>query len=65
MLVVDTGKKGENEMGGPNEVRAEFPSMTEGTKEDWEIISSHFMPFANKGSTIEKRIKIERFFKPL
>ncbi|GAB5487043.1 MAG: HD domain-containing protein [Parasphingorhabdus sp.] len=37
-------------MGGPNEVRAEFPSMTEGTKEDWDIISGHFMPFASKVS---------------
>jgi predicted HD phosphohydrolase len=35
-------------MGGPNEVRAKFPSMTEGTQEDWSIIAGHFMPFANK-----------------
>ena len=35
-------------MGGPNETRAKFPSMEEGTQEDWAIISSHFMPFAGK-----------------
>jgi predicted HD phosphohydrolase len=26
--------------------RASFTAMTEGTAEDWQIISSHFMPFA-------------------
>ena len=35
-------------MGGPNEVRAKFPSMEEGTQEDWQIIGSHFGPFASK-----------------
>ena len=28
--------------------RARFTAMTEGTAEDWKIISSHFMPFASK-----------------
>ena len=35
-------------MGGPNETRAKFTSMEEGTQEDWATISSHFMPFAGK-----------------
>ena len=35
-------------MGGPNEVRAKFPSMEEGTQEDWQIIGGHFGPFASK-----------------
>ena len=35
-------------MGGPNETRAKFPSMDQGTQEDWQVISSHFMPFAGK-----------------
>ena len=35
-------------MGGPNEVRAKFPSMEEGTQEDWQIIGSHFGNFASK-----------------
>lgn len=35
-------------MGGPNEVTAKFASMEEGTKEDWEIIGGHYMPFASK-----------------
>jgi len=29
--------------------RARFTAMTEGTAEDWRIISSHFMPFAANG----------------
>lgn len=29
--------------------RARFTAMTEGTEEDWRIISSHFMPFAANG----------------
>jgi predicted HD phosphohydrolase len=28
--------------------RASFTAMTEGTAEDWQIISSHFFPFASK-----------------
>ena len=28
--------------------RATFTAMTEGTKEDWSIIASHFFPFAGK-----------------
>jgi predicted HD phosphohydrolase len=28
--------------------RAQFTAMTEGTREDWAIISGHFMPFAGK-----------------
>ena len=28
--------------------RAQFTAMTEGTREDWAIISGHFMPFASK-----------------
>ena len=35
-------------MGGPNEVRAKFPSMEEGTQEDWQIVGGHFGPFASK-----------------
>ncbi|WP_417595650.1 HD domain-containing protein [Parasphingorhabdus sp.] len=35
-------------MGGPNEVRAKFPSMEEGTQEDWQIIGGHFGSFASK-----------------
>ncbi|MGI9362969.1 MAG: HD domain-containing protein [Parasphingorhabdus sp.] len=35
-------------MGGPNELRAKFSSMEEGTGEDWQIISGHYMPFASK-----------------
>ncbi|VAV98763.1 Metal-dependent phosphohydrolase, HD subdomain [hydrothermal vent metagenome] len=35
-------------MGGPNETRAKFSSMEKGTQEDWQVISSHFMPFASK-----------------
>lgn len=30
------------------EARARFTAMTEGTAEDWGIISSHFMPYAAK-----------------
>tara|TARA_R110000772_G_scaffold134717_14_gene243364 strand:- start:2355 stop:2936 length:582 start_codon:yes stop_codon:yes gene_type:complete len=35
-------------MGGPNEIRAKFSSMREGTQEDWNIIGGHYMPFASK-----------------
>jgi len=35
-------------MGGTGELRARFPSMEEGTQEDWQIIASHYMPFASK-----------------
>ncbi len=35
-------------MGGPSETRAEFSSMEKATQEDWQLISSHFMPFAGK-----------------
>ena len=35
-------------MGGPNELRAKLSSMEEGTGEDWQIISGHYMPFASK-----------------
>jgi hypothetical protein len=31
--------------------RARFTAMTEGTAEDWQIISSHFMPFAAQVGT--------------
>lgn len=29
--------------------RAQFTAMTEGTQQDWQTISSHFMPFAARG----------------
>ena len=35
-------------MGGPNETRAKFPAMDQGTQDDWQIISGHFLPFASK-----------------
>lgn len=29
--------------------RAQFTAMTEGTQQDWQVIASHFMPFAASG----------------
>lgn len=39
--------------------RARFTAMTEGTAEDWQIISSHFFPFASQvGSRVLDHLKL-------
>lgn len=39
--------------------RASFTAMTEGTAEDWQIISSHFLPFAGRvGGRVLDHLKL-------
>ncbi len=41
------------------EIRAKFPAMTEGTREDWELIAGHFGPFAGKvGARVLEHLKL-------
>ena len=42
-----------------HDARAKFPAMTEGTKEDWQIIAGHFGPFAAKvGDRVLTHLKL-------